>query len=140
MDHTITFIDKLARFTRWLGRIVAASMALFVLVIAAGEGLVPADLTLEETVMMLGFLTAWFGFLIGWKWERLGGGLIIAGLAWHCLFEYLFRGSMFLGFWIVLPALPGILFLLCRWLSRREQAVRTSVLTSAPLPSGHVSR
>lgn len=106
------------RILRWFARIVGMLLAAFVFLLAVGEGLNPAKLTLEESLMMLGFLATWVGFILGWKWEGIGGVLVIAGLAWHCLFEYVFRGTLFLGFWVALPALPGVLFLIYWWRTR----------------------
>jgi hypothetical protein len=93
-------------------------LATLVFLLAIGEGFNPAKVTIEEALMMMGFLAAWLGFIVGWKWEGTGGALVIGGLLWHCVFEYVLRGTMFLGFWITLPALPGVLYLVSWWRTR----------------------
>ncbi|MBM4161793.1 MAG: hypothetical protein FJ217_11955 [Ignavibacteria bacterium] len=126
------FLSRVVKVLRWIARGLSALIAAFLFLLAVGEGLNPATLTLEEAVMMLGFLASWLGFIVGWKLEGVGGILIIGGLLWHCLFEFLFRGTMFLGIWVVVPALPGILFLLCWWGMRRLRRSAVEPVTPAP--------
>jgi len=106
------------KIVRWIARVLATVLATLVFLLAIGEGFNPAKVTIEEALMMMGFLAAWLGFIVGWKWEGTGGALVIGGLLWHCVFEYVLHGTMFLGLWITLPALPGVLYLISWWRTR----------------------
>ncbi len=134
MPHPDTILSKIVKVLRWTARALSALIAAFLFLLAVGEGLNPATLTIEESVMMLGFLASWLGFIVGWKLEGVGGILIIGGLLWHCLFEFLFRGTMYLGFWVVVPALPGILFLFCWWATRHIRLSVAEPASPAPPP------
>ena len=99
---------------KWIARLTALLLALIILVIFIGE-LASEEFqgfSLRESLMMLAFFTVWLGYLIGWKLERPGGVMILAGIAAFYLLDYLFSGSFPSGPVFPLMGIPGILYIL----------------------------
>lgn len=124
---------KTIQLIRKIARIWAAVMAGMILLafIANGfnDGIEPIfHLTLRETLMMAAFVITWLGLILGWKWEKLGGFLIIAAMLVFYLFDFLFSGSFPRGPIFLLIALPGFLFLICGYYknSTEEDSQTTS--------------
>lgn len=109
--------EKTTRIIRWTARIWASLMAAMIAVIFIGyavdEGIGPFfNIALRESLMMVAFVTTWFGLILGWKWERLGGILIICGMATFYIFDFAFSGSFPTGPFFLLIAFPGVLYIL----------------------------
>lgn len=71
---------------RWIARIGAALMAGMILIIFIGEGISEGfgpllQMSLRETAMMAVFIIVFLGLILGWRWEMLGGSLIVGGMA-----------------------------------------------------------
>ena len=108
---TIKLIRKIARI--W-SAVMAGMILLAFIANGFNDGIGPIfHLTLRETLMMAAFMIVWLGLIMGWKWEKLGGFLIIAGMLVFYIFDYLFSGSFPRGPTFLLIALPGFLFLIC---------------------------
>ena len=64
------------------------------------------------------------GWLIAWRWEGWGGMVMVCGWLFGMIAARLYFGEWLpgnvLGLTAVIFATPGILFLLCWWLSRKE--------------------
>lgn len=92
-----------------------------VLLLAVGEGFNPAKLKASELVLSIPFFVAWIGLWLGWRWEGLGGILIITGVAAFYLVHFAQTGfERFPRGWAFpLLATPGLLFLAC-WFLRRK--------------------
>lgn len=102
---------------RWAGRVLG--LAAFALVatflvthLMAGEVPDPAKLTRTESVLCLTLLGALVGMLVGWRWEVVGGLLVVGGMAAFFAVER-FGGGFWPTGWVIwsLP-LPGVLYLL----------------------------
>jgi len=109
--------EKTTHIIRWTARIWASLMAAMIAVIffghAVDEGIGSfLNIPLRESLMMVAFGTTWFGLILGWKWERLGGSLIIGGMAALYIFDLSFSGSFPRGQVFLLIGLPGVLYLL----------------------------
>ena len=109
--------QKTTRIIRWIARIWASLVAALIAVIfvghAAEDGIGPFfNLTLRDSIMMVAFVTTWAGLILGWKWERLGGYLIIGGMAAFYLFDYFLSGTFPRGSFFLVIAFPGVLYLL----------------------------
>jgi len=56
------------------------------------------------------FVIVFVGLVLAWRWEILGGSLIVLGMAAFYLLDYLFSGSFPRGLVFLLIASPGVLF------------------------------
>jgi len=109
--------NKTMRVVLWTARIWSALMAGMILLIFIGEGIhsgfgpIP-QMTPRETAMMIAFVTVFIGLVLAWRWEILGGSLIVLGMAAFYLLDYLFSGSFPRGPIFLIIATPGVLFLI----------------------------
>ena len=106
---------------RWVARLSALALAGLVLLFAIGQGFNPFKLKPTELALAVPFWVCWLGFCLGWRWEGLGGLLVVAGVASFYLVHFAVtgfgqfpRGQAFPAF-----AGPGVLFLLS-WFWRRR--------------------
>ena len=107
--------------TQWVARFSALAMAGLILLFAVGEGFHPAQLHLPELILFVPLFLAWLGLWLGWRWEGLGGTLVVVGIAGFYLTHFALTGfGRFPRGW-AFPAIavPGLLFLLC-WFLRRK--------------------
>ncbi len=107
---------KTAQIIRWTSRILAALLAALILLIFIGEavagGLGPLSvLTLREKLMMAAFSTAFLGLILGWSREKLGGWLVVGGIAAFYLLDLAFSGTFPRGATFLLIVFPGLLYL-----------------------------
>ncbi len=108
--------NKIMRVIHWAARIWSALMAGMILLIFIGEGIHSGfgpmpHLTPRETVMMIAFVIVFVGLVLAWRWEILGGSLLVLGMAAFYLLDYLFSGFFPRGPVFLLIASPGVLFL-----------------------------
>ncbi|SRR6266511_1126257 len=106
---------------RWLARFSALAMAGLILLVAVGEGFYPTKLRLPEVILFVPLFLAWLGLWLGWRWEGLGGALIVVGMTGFYLTHFALTGlGRFPRGW-AFPAIavPGLRFLLC-WFLRRN--------------------
>jgi len=104
---------------RWLARIIASLLFLGLLTFAIGEGFGgegfpnPVKLTLIENVLLVGMLLIAAGLPVGWKWERLGGLMILLGVGTFMIIGGVVYHRFLSGwaFWVL--AIPGFLYLYC---------------------------
>src|SRR5262245_56876339 len=83
---------------RWAGRALGltgfAFVAWFLVAhLLAGEGPNPFRMTPTELALTATFFTAVAGMVVGWRWETLGGAMIVAGMLLFLLVELAARGS-----------------------------------------------
>lgn len=111
--------DRLwVKIFRWVARVTALVMVVFILLMFIGEGIVDGfggllALTLRESLMMAAFVVVFLGLLLGWRWEVLGGGLVIGGMAVFYWLDYAFSGTFPRGPYFLIIVIPGLLYLLC---------------------------
>jgi hypothetical protein len=112
---------------RWVARILALLMACFILFMAIGEGFNPAKLNGRELLLSAAFFVTWVGLWFGWRWEGLGGLLVVAGMAGFYGLDFALSGFRQLPRGPVFPmlALPGFLFLAC-WFWQRARPVEAA--------------
>jgi hypothetical protein len=107
---------------RWFARFWGLAFAFSILALAIGEGFNPAKLKTKELVLTVPFGAAWLGLLLGWKWEGLGGTLVVAGIAAFCLVHFVLTGlGRFPGWAFPVIAVPGLLYLVS-WFYRRKKS------------------
>ena len=108
---------------RWTARIVGIFVAGTVVALVIGhafseEGLPnPFTQPLPVTLEFAGLFAAVLGVILGWKWELLGGLLIIGGMVVFHVIE----GKVWLGWVFELFALTGVLFVV-HWYLKRFKA------------------
>jgi hypothetical protein len=108
---------------RWTARLVGTAILALIAALAIGEGVHPARLfeTLPVTLLTIAMLTMLVGIVVAWKWERIGGILILSGLAFFAIVNHGVKLSLVFG-----PMLAvGLLYLGCGWL--KNKAGRRSV-------------
>jgi hypothetical protein len=105
---------------RWVARVWAALMAALILFIFIGDAVTDGvgpmfQLDAREMLLMAAFLTVFVGLILAWKWERLGGWLIVGGMAAFYFLDFAFSGSFPRGATFFMIALPGILYLILNY-------------------------
>ena len=98
---------------RWAARITGALLVGLFVLIAIGEGGPPNILGRPVPVQLesAGMLMMLVGFLVGWRWEAVGGVLAIAGFGTFLVTEMVVNGKP-PGGAIPLFLIPGVLFLI----------------------------
>ena len=137
--------DRTTRWMRWIARIWAAVIIAIVLVVVVGriaslmisgeaDPYAVEDYPPIENLPPIFALLSALGLCIAWRWEGLGGaiavGFSLAALPvllihWpiaHDFPRYLMAPY---GVWMI-GAIPGILFLICWWRSKRRAASQHS--------------
>lgn len=105
---------------RWAARITGLLLVGLVITFAVGEG--PPNVfrqPLPVTVEFIGMGLMLAGFLIGWRWEAMGGATSIAGFAIFAATELIVNRHL-PGFAICLFVVPGLLFLASSGLRIRQ--------------------
>jgi len=116
------------KIIRWIARVWAALMAAFILFMTIGEAALEGfgpifHLAFWESLMVGAFSIVFTGLILAWKWERLGGWLIIGGMAAFYLLNLIFSGDFPRGPFFVIIALPGILFLISYYTRKKAETV-----------------
>lgn len=102
----------------WTARIIGVALLILITAIAIGEGGPnPFTALLRENLLGLAFLTMTLGLLVGWKWEGIGGLLIVGGFALFAIVNRPFRINAVIVMWVV----TGLMYLVCWW--RRARVV-----------------
>ncbi|MGA2771822.1 MAG: hypothetical protein ABSG26_13505 [Bryobacteraceae bacterium] len=99
-----------AVIARWTARIAGTLMALFFLAFFVGEGFPNIfRLPWRESLSVLALSAVVAGLLLAWKWEGLGGAVVLAAVGLMPLI-----GTRGIGLLLV-PAAIGLLHLVCWW-------------------------
>lgn len=114
-------MKRLITVIRWIARVASIPSIVALLLPYFVEGLYWLQATsLREVIGHVCFFTVLVGLILAWRWEGLGGGLTVTGIAAFYVTWWLYgkspRGPFFL-----LIAAPGLLFLLYWVLRRRAQ-------------------
>ena len=108
-NRTVTII-------RWIARVCSIVLVLFLLLMVVGSFFDPKSgnpATPRETLGLIFFpFGLCFGLLLAWKWELMGGIIAIVSMI---AFSLTIPGS----FGATVIATPGVLFLICWYLSRK---------------------
>src|SRR5262245_33845797 len=114
---------------RWAGRglgLAAFAFVAWFLVahILAGEGPNPLTMSAVELGLSVTFFGAIVGMLVGWRWEVVGGIMIVTGMLLFFLIEWVARGSLPGGWVLWTFPLPGILYLCAACLDACHAGIR----------------
>jgi hypothetical protein len=98
---------------RWSARVLSILVIGVVLLFAFGEGLNLSHFSVRELILFAFFpVGVCLGMALAWRWEGLGGGIIIASLASFYLVHRLTSSAFPRGLAFVAMAAPGFLFFL----------------------------
>lgn len=119
--------DKSLMLLLWLARITATISAGFLLFMVLGHlfgnephGNPP---TTGEMVALAFFPTGLIlGLLLGWKWEGLGGAVVIGSMLCFHIAMFIMHGTVEFYGLIDALAVPGLLYLLYWYLSKQRLA------------------
>jgi hypothetical protein len=102
----MAFLDQrlMVATLRWAARIIGTALLVLIAALAIGEGGVPG---VALWLMLIGQVVAW-------KWEGIGGLLILGGFALFAIMNHPFRFNIVFGSWPV----SGLLYLICWWWRR----------------------
>jgi hypothetical protein len=104
---------------------VASIGFLLLMFIGSGleEGFNPAQFVFRDLAGLLFFpFGVGLGMIVAWRWEGLGGAITVGSLLAFYAALRLMDGRFPRGPWFALVAAPGVLFLVCWWLSRHLRA------------------
>ena len=103
---------------RWTARAIGIALLILIVALAIGEGVPnPLAMSLQENLIGLALLTMTVGLLAGWKWEGIGGLLIVGGFAVFAVVNHPFRVNAVMVMWVVI----GLMYLACWWRSSIRQ-------------------
>jgi len=101
---------------RWTARILGTLLLLLIAVFAIGEGLPnPLILSQREILLFIAMLTMIVGQIAAWKWEGIGGLLIVGGFAFFSIVNHRISINIVFGPWLVM----GLIYFGCGWIKRR---------------------
>jgi hypothetical protein len=107
---------------RWTARIWSIIVIGILILLILGEGINPTF-----TYEWFGLLFIPFGISIGmilaWWWEGLGGSIIMGSLLGFYVIHFASTNTFPRGFAWLLFSVPGILFLLCWYQSRKVKTI-----------------
>ena len=97
---------------RWTGRVIGTAILALIVAIAVGEGLPnPFTQPLDVNLLSVAMLAMITGLIVAWKWEGVGGLLILGGLGFFAAVNHGVRLNVVFGPML----LTGLLFLFCWW-------------------------
>ena len=101
---------QIVTVARWTARILGTLLLLLIAVFTIGEG-VPNPLhgLLRENLLTVAMLTMIVGQIAAWKWERIGGLLILGGYILFAVVNHGVQFNVVFGPWL----LTGLLYLAC---------------------------
>jgi hypothetical protein len=121
MRAALPYSDDLVTIIRWVARIIALFLAIVIVIFVSGTGVNLAHLQAGEVARSASFFLAWLGLILAWRWDGIGGALMIAGILLFYVLDYFVTGSV-LRFWLFLIFfLPGVMLLYCWWQTRHGQ-------------------
>jgi hypothetical protein len=125
---------------RWTARTIGALLVGLVVLFAVGEGVRLQDFDAITGSMMVGFLVALAGMLVLWRWELVGGMMVVVGMGGFYAIEYLSSGDLPGGWVLPVCFLPGVLAMASWVVEKTGHGSRlTSSSASSPRPSASAS-
>ena len=111
----------------WLARLGSIASIIFLALIFLDEPFHPSQIARTELIGLLFFPVGVItGMVIAWWKEGLGSALTVGSLAgFYIVYGYIFKNHIG-GWWFVVFASPGFLFLL-HWLFRHERAEKHAI-------------
>ncbi len=95
---------------RWIACVVGTAILALIVAFAVGEGLPnPFNQPLDVTLLSVAMLAMVVGFAVAWKWEGVGGILVLSGLAFFAIVNHGVNLNVVFGPMLVV----GLLYLAC---------------------------
>ena len=117
---------RIINLLRWLTRILGILLIFVIVLFAVGEGLPnPLALAANEQLGLVALIIMLAGLILAWKFEGMGGLLVIIGYIFFCIIE---RQILRQGVFFIFPVV-GLSFLLC-W--RRTRKAKTKQQPKLP--------
>jgi hypothetical protein len=111
---------KIISVIRFFARLFSILLLFIVISLAIGEVFPhPFNLSGKELLFSIALLVMLFGLLMAWKWEGLGGLLIIFGFLLFFISNSLLSNSLRLGIFLLIFPLTGVLYLICCWREKK---------------------
>lgn len=113
--------DRLTARVRWTARGLGLSLLFLVLLFFIGEGVIGGEMpnlltmSLTEDFLLLALIVSLLGILVAWRWEGIGGLLIVGSVLLFVSINALASGYWRIGVLDPLFLLVGILFLWNWW-------------------------
>ena len=105
---------KFISHTRFIAHLFSVLLIFVVVLLTFGEVFPNISNNLNrELLLSVSLLIMLVGLLTAWKYEGIGGSLIILGFFLFLILNSLFSDFLHLGFFFLLFPLTGILFLFC---------------------------
>jgi hypothetical protein len=109
---------------RYTARLFSVLLIFIVVSLAIGEAFPhPFDLSYKEMLFTVALLVMLIGLFLAWKWEGIGGSLIILGFLIFVISNAIISKSLNLGVFLLIFPFTGILYLVCCW---REKKIASS--------------
>jgi hypothetical protein len=106
-------MENQLKIIRWTARIIALAMSVFGLPFYFGYGnplpFINPDYSLWENVALTMMPIIFAGLLVGWKFEKAGGYLIVIPMAIGFLVGIMTKANFSSN--MLLPLIPGVLYL-----------------------------
>lgn len=103
---------------KWSARVVGTGILALIVILAIGEGVHPVRMfeSLRVGLLTVAMLTMIVGQIAAWKWEGIGGGLILGSYVLFAVVNHGIPFNLVFGPWL----LTGLIYLACGW--RRTRA------------------
>jgi hypothetical protein len=105
---------------RYMARLFSVLLIFIVVSLAIGEAFPhPFDLSAKELLFTAALFVLFTGLILAWKWEGLGGSLIIVGFLIFVISNSIISKSLNLGIFLLIFPFTGILYLICCWREKK---------------------
>ena len=116
----MVFLSKRIAVTvlRWMARTMGTALLVLIVAVAIGEG-VPNPLrgSLTEMLCHVAMLTMIVGQIVAWRWEGIGGGLIVGSFVLFAIVNHGVPFNVVFVPWLV----TGMLYQVCWWRTSRAK-------------------
>lgn len=109
---------------RFFAHLFSVLLIFVVILLALGETFPGSSNAISREILLTTSLIIMLvGLFVAWKWEGIGGSLIILGFLLFLIINSIFSDFLKLGFFFLLFPLTGILFLFCCLRERNKKGI-----------------